>query len=172
MKSVSRFISLILLLAIAILTGCIPQVNKERMVVSGSAGSNRHSGTVQVSVSGVEDHSWITPENLQGAIADSFIQAGLFNQVVTGSDADYHLDVLMVKLDQSNSIIGIGTTGIARMMWTLTRQQDHKQVFQDEIVTENTSHILFGGVRVKAAMGGCIQKNIQKAIELISKTQY
>ena len=173
MKTLRYPFILITFLAATILTGCIPQVSREQMIVPGITGTNKHTGTVLVSVSGVEKMSWVTPQNLQDAISDSLTLSGLFNHVVTVGDADYHLDVLMVKLDQSNGIIiGTGTTGSARMMWTLTRQQDHKQVFQNEIVTEDKSYQFAGVTRVKAAMSGCIRKNIQEAIEQISKTEF
>jgi hypothetical protein len=57
-------------------------------------------------------------------------------------------------------------------MWTLTRVNDHKQVFQNEFATDVTSHEFVGVTRVKAAMSGCIQKNIQEAIDQITKTEY
>jgi polysaccharide export outer membrane protein len=170
----SRFI-FTSLLAVTLLTGCqtqLPQLSKEQLMVAGISGANKHSGTVLVSVSGLGKHSWVTPLLFQEAIADSFSQSGLFSQVVTNGDADYHLEVSMVRLDQNEGIIDRKTTVSARIMWTLTRQRDHKQVFQDELVAKGTSYQFVGESRVKAAMGGCIRKNIQEAIEQLGKTDF
>ena len=173
MKTLRAPFILIALLAITALTGCVPQVSKEQMVVPAIVGASKHSGTVLLSVSGADKNLWASPQNFQDAIADSLIQSGLFSKVVTTGDADYHLEVLMVKMDQSNGIfIWNGTTGSARIMWTLTRVNDHKQVFQNEFATDVTSHEFAGVTRVKAAMSGCIKKNIQEAIEQITKTEY
>jgi hypothetical protein len=168
-----------ILIADMMLTGCISEYSQKEITPVGLSVANKHPETVLiVATGGGKLHvntgvSNIQDQTLLDAIANSITQSGLFTRAVTVGNADYQLDVLLVNLDQPAGTFTM--TGTARIIWKLTRLQDGKEVFQDEIVTEDRETVgdhFVGETRARAAVSGSVRKNIQEAIERISKTQF
>jgi len=179
MRAFHRRLIFIPLVAVSLLTGCISEYSKKEITPASLKGIGKHSGTVQVLITGGgklnanTGVSNIQNQTLQDAIADSITQSGLFSQVVKVGNADYQLDVLLVNLDQP--VGNLTMTGTARIIWKLTMLQNGKQIFQDEIVTvdrETLGDHFVGEARARAAVSGSVRKNIQEAIERISKIQF
>ena len=177
MKTYSSQFAFVGLFASFLLTGCVSQFTPKEITPSSLNVTNKHPATVLVGVTGGGkiNSVYLNVENqtLQDAIADSITTSGFFSRAVTVGTADFQLDVLLVLLKQPGD--GFTLTGGARMVWKLTRLQDHKQVFQDEIVTECRQTVgdhLVASTRARAAVAGSIQKNIQEGIEKMSKTSF
>jgi hypothetical protein len=184
MKTISHLFIFIALLAITLLTGCATQFSKEEISPAGLNAMRKNSETVLLSVTGGGKNDMtsggtfgafnVDNQTLQDAIANSITKSGLFSRVVMVGNADYQLDVLVVLLKAPEGG-GLTLTSSARMIWTLTRLQDKKQVFQDEIITEDSKTFgdyMVATTRARAAVAGSVRKNIQEAIEKISKTQF
>jgi hypothetical protein len=183
MNALRCLLHLVILLAVGLLTGCVSQFSKREITPLNVSPLHQHSGTVLVSASGggktemkafdlamfnVEDQS------MQDAIVDSIISSGLFSRAVTVGNADYQLDVLLVLIEQP-PVSGFTMKSGTRTIWKLTRLKDHKQIFQDEIVSQDRETVgdhFVGSTRQRAAVTGAIQKNIQAGIEKIGEIEF
>lgn len=181
MKKTYCLLGFVTLPALILLVGCASPIAKKEIAPKALTAMHKHPGTVLVNANGGGKFSdWAlvgyNVENapLQEAIAESITSSGLFSQAVSVGNADYQLDVLLVLIKQP-AAQGFTFKSGTRMLWTLTRLQDHKQVFQDEIVTEDRKTVgdyFVAVTRSRAAVTGAIRKNIQEGIERIGKTEF
>lgn len=198
MKKTRFVIMMAAALPLVFSTGCMTQISKSEISPKGYGEIKTHPGTIQIAVTGgdkintdfftTETHTVFNIENqtIQDAIADGISQSGLFSQVMSSGNADYQLDVLLLLIKQPGQRTGGGLLltapqanlieiGNTRMLWKLTRLSDHKQIFQDEIVSEDRetpfTHFV-GSTRERSAVTGAMQKNIQQGIEQLGKLDF
>jgi hypothetical protein len=169
-----------MLLSAMLFMGCASPVTKDGIMPTSFNIVNRSPKVVVVTARGgektsLEKLSRADDELLQEVIIESIKKSGLFSMAIKSGTADYKLDAVMLVVIQPSIIGPYALKGRVRMLWKLTRVQDGEPVFQDVIDTEHSTTIgeAFNGyTRLRKATEGAIRKNIQQAIERISKTEF
>ncbi len=177
-KSIAlKFCAVSLLLALCLgLSGCA-NLTKEDITPAGLTVVNKHLETVLVNLTRnrkFDPRHCDEHRAVQDAIVNSIIQSGLFSRVVTTSNADYQLDVRLLDGTMDLNAHHTSSTPASfacttRAVWELTRMQDHKLVYKDDITTgEHVTevwHGIYGTIHVYDGIAGSVRKNIQLAIE-------
>jgi tetratricopeptide (TPR) repeat protein len=170
-----------LLLALCLgLSGCA-SLTKEDLTPAGVTVLNKHSEIVLVNVTPNEKFDPMDSADkqaVQDAIVASINQAALFSQVLTNGNGDYQLDVRLLDGRQTPENPGSDTswrdpstpyTCFIHTVWELTRTQDHKLVYKDDITTVGHEVGVWHGIVCvldwRGAIGRTIGTNIQLAIE-------
>ncbi|MBV8635592.1 MAG: hypothetical protein JO002_13955 [Burkholderiaceae bacterium] len=168
----------ILLLAGVLLVGCAAPPSATNMaatapatlVPAANAGGLKTTGkTISVAVAGSVD-AYNT--SFKGAIEKSLSDAGLFT-IVGPSDATYKLNVTVIELRFPFSIAS--KTAQLEAAWSLTKSDGnsivHRKVYNSEF-TGGAFDSFNGATRVVMAAEGATKKNIEAALDDISKLNF
>jgi tetratricopeptide (TPR) repeat protein len=186
MKTCRYLFVIIVSFVVTLLTGCA-NLTKEDITSAGVTVLNKHSEIVLVNVTPNEKFDpWDIDDKqaVQDAIVASINQAALFSQVLTKGNGDYQLDVRLLDGRQTPENPYSDTswrdpstpyTCFIHMNWELTRTQDHKLVYKDDITTVGHEvgvwHGIMYGLDWRSAIGRTIGTNIQLAIERMGKVK-
>lgn len=171
----SRLLGSLLLCAVAFLAGCATPSDPTAMVVSTADFGRQHPHSVSVNVVGGRETSkagasQISDQDFRSAVVRSIEQSRLFEQVLAPDSADYHLEILIARLDQP--MFGFNMTVTIETSWTLTRRDSGDVVWEKTIPTSHTAKAgeAFSGVkRLRLANEGAAQANIEEALKELAQ---
>jgi hypothetical protein len=171
MKSV-RFLILGALVSLALLiTGCATASKPEAMVVGKIELAKKHAATLSLKVTGGSEtssagSSKISNADFTTALTNSITSSELFSKLLDAASSDYHLDVMIARLDQP--MMGFNMTVTLETNWKLTRKSDGSVVWQRAIPStfKATMDDAFAGVtRLRLANEGAARTNIEAALK-------
>jgi hypothetical protein len=156
------------------LGGCAAPVTHEALVPAVLELPKHHPQTVAVTASGGSEtsaagKSQVSDVELQKAVAQAIAQTKTFSQVVEGKNGDYTLSVNVFNVAQPS--FGFSFTVGVEMGWTLTRNSNGQNVWQESIKSEHTTGAAeaFAGVtRLRMATEGAIRDNIKLGLTKLS----
>jgi hypothetical protein len=155
--------------------GCASPAQSNAMVPSRLGPVISHPESISVNVSGgsattATSTSLISNPDFTAALSQSIQQSGLFASILShGQLADYHLEVVIVRLQQP--LFGFSMTATLETNWMLTRRSDQVTIWRKAITTSHTTKAgeAFAGVtRLRLATEGAARDNIQDAITQMS----
>jgi hypothetical protein len=154
--------------------GCASPTQPSAMVATPTGPVTRHAQSLGIAVAGgaatsAAGASKISNEDFAEALRQSIAQSGLFATLTAPEQADYRLDVQIVRLVQP--LIGFSMTVTIETDWTLTRRSDRQVAWQKAITSVYTARAgeAFAGVtRLRMATEGAARTNIQDAISRMS----
>lgn len=156
------------------LGGCATASNSASMAAPPMEVANKHAGSVSVNVTGGAETSSMGASKIGNtefadAISSSITQSGLFAKLAaTGQADDYHLDVMLVRLDQP--MFGFSMTVTIESNWVLTRVSDKTVVWQKAVISTYTAKAgdaFAGTTRLRLANEGAARVNIKDALTQI-----
>jgi len=144
------------------------------MVATPVGPVTQHAQSVSINVTGgsatsAAGASKISDEDFAEALRQSIAQSGLFARISAANQADYRLDLQIVRLEQP--MIGLSMTVTIEVTWRLARQSDHQTVWQKSVTSTYTAKMgeAFAGVtRLRHATEGAARENIKDAIGQMS----
>jgi len=165
-----------ILIIAAVVSGCASAAKPEAMIASLTDPVHTSESDVVVSAIGGSETSafatsQISNEDFGQAIRASFERAKLCRKVLSDGQAKYRLDALIVQVNQP--MFGGTFTVSMEVNYTLARMPKDI-VWQKEISSKyavSISEAFIGVTRLRLATEGAARKNIQQAIEEISKLQ-
>lgn len=163
------------LIIIAGLTGCASSANRNAMMANDVKITTQHERSVAImtaggSETGAMDSSNISDEDMKAAIEGSILKNKVFKTIVQGKGADYELQVSIIHLDKP--VFGLSFTVNLETTWTLVKQSDRSVVFKQSVKSSNTatfSDSAMGVTRLRIALEGAAQKNIEQGLKAISE---
>ena len=167
----TRTLTGVLLLATALFFGgCATPTQPTAMVATPIGSVTKHTQSLSINVTGgsktsAAGASKISDTDFAEALRQSITQSGLFAKISPADQADYRLDLQIVRLDQP--MIGFSMTVTVEVTWTLARQSDHQIIWQKSITstyTAKTGEAFAGVTRLRLATEGAARLNIQDAI--------
>jgi hypothetical protein len=120
----------------------------------------------------------ISNEAFVEAVAQAIAKARLFKAVLKSEDADYRLEVAIIRLDQIPSVVGMvineqTITVELAAEWKLTRVSDGRVVFRDVVsksYTATTGYAFWSDAKqVRLATEGAARENIEAGIVRLSR---
>ena len=161
--------------AVAQFSGCASASTAAGMTTAvATPAAAKHSQSVVVQVTGGSESnsmgaSQISSADFASAIQTSIAQSGLFAKLAPAADADYEIDVHIVRLTQPT--FGLSFTVTMEADWSLVLRSQKKTVWEKAITSTFTATVsdAFAGVkRLRLANEGAAKKNIEDAITQIS----
>jgi hypothetical protein len=174
----SRALSLLLIYAVALLSGCATTATFEGMTPVSFENVKKHPNTVAVAtkvMSGQEDmagREQITEVEFQKALEEAITKSQTFKSIVQGKSADYLLTVSIFSADRP--MMGFSFTAKIEAGWKLTRVDSDKVVWQETIKSEHTAttgDALGGHKRLRLATEGAARNNLSQGLAKISKLE-
>jgi hypothetical protein len=160
-------------LAIGLLSGC-STAKSEAMVPRSFTTEQKHASSVNVSTPDQgSDAAWtsqIRSSNFQEAVNLSIQKSGVFATVLKTPDADYSLQVSLVKADEP--AFGFNMTVDLVTRWVLTKKASNEPLFQQNVSTTHTAKLgdaFAGGTRLRLANEGAAQANIKEGLRRLSQ---
>jgi hypothetical protein len=154
--------------------GCATPSNPQAMTVQKLALAKKHAASLSLNVTGGNETnsagaSKISNADFTTALKSSIESSGLFAKLLDAGSSDYHLEVMIARLDQP--MMGFNMTVTLETNWTLSRKSDGAVVWQKAIpstFTAKTSEASAGVTRLRLANEGAARTNIEQAIKEIS----
>lgn len=175
--ALSKAAASILGLAFLIVLGCTSGPIKSQAIIPESYDiANKQPFTVSLHVDGGREFSplkipQISNEALMDALHKAIISSNLFDGIVKSGE-DYKLDLYIFKVSQP--IAGSVMTVRVEIGWTLTRKASMEIVWQQSILTSDTSSSsekFNVDSRLRLATERAAKKNIREGIRQISQLQ-
>jgi hypothetical protein len=171
-----RLSALLILLAL-VCTGCPATLKPETMTAQVSAPVHKSVSDVFVAGFGATDISakkpiHITDEDFTQALASSVESSGLFRKALKDGQGKYQLQATFVQLDEQ--ILGIDLTASMEVRYLLASTAPKKLLWEKSLsstYTAGMSDSVIGITRLQMATEGAVRKNIEEAIQEISKLQ-
>jgi hypothetical protein len=170
-----RFLAITSLAVLALgLGGCATPSNPQAMSVQKLDLAKKHASSLSLNVTGGSETSSagaskISNADFTTALKTSISNSELFAKLLDAGSSDYHLEVMIARLDQP--MMGFNMTVTLETNWTLSRKSDGKVVWQKAIPSTFTAKAgeAFAGVtRLRLANEGAARTNIEQAIKEIS----
>lgn len=156
------------------LGGCVSNANSTSMVPTSLPAVIKHAGSVSLNVTGSPQVSsmgtaLIKTDDFAEAIKVALTQSEVFAKVAPAGQADdFHLEVVLVRIDQP--MFGLNMTVTVESNWILTRTGDKSVIWQKAVISTYTAKVgeaFVGATRVRLANEGAARTNIQDAIALL-----
>ena len=157
-----------------LLGGCVSNATPSSMVPTSLPSVTKHAGSVSLNVTGSPQVSSmgvaiIKTDDFAGAIKTAITQSEVFAKLVPAGEADdFHLEVLLVRIDQP--MFGFNMTVTVESSWLLTHSSDKSVIWQKAVIstyTATTGDAFVGATRVRLANEGAARTNIQDALKII-----
>jgi hypothetical protein len=156
------------------LGGCATPSNPQAMAVPKLELAKKHTSSLSLNVTGGSETSSagaskISNADFTTALKSSIESSELFAKLLDVGSSDYHLEVMIARLDQP--MMGFNMTVTLETNWTLSRKSDGTVVWQKAIPSTFTAKAgeAFAGVtRLRLANEGAARTNIEQAIKEIS----
>jgi hypothetical protein len=167
----------ILWVGLLLVAGCTSGPIKSQAIVPASYDiANKHPFTVSLEVDGGREFSplkipQISNEALMDALKEAIILSDLFDKILTIGE-DYKLNLRIFKVSQP--IAGSVMTVRVEIGWTLSRTASQKTVWQESILTSDTStsdEEFNAQNRLKLATERAAKKNIREGMKRISQLE-
>jgi len=158
------------------LAGCATSAKSTSMQAPDMKLDRQYSYSISVDVrggreTGAFDSTNISNGEFKAAIEESIRKSGLFSSVVQpGSEADYALTVMIAKFEKP--VFGSSFTVNIDAGWTVIRSSDRTIVMRQLVRSSHTvpgSEAFIGAARLKMAVEGAAQKNIDQGLRAISQ---
>lgn len=167
-------LGLVIVGMLQVLTGCTFTPDRSALVPKTYKIKERHQGTVMLRVSGGKEASgssdWSIPDEIfAGALEDAINKSALFMRVVSGSDADFRIQVVLQRLFLPPG--GGEMESQLSALWVLRAEKPDRVLWQDFIVTTGLTpafETLSGATRITRSMERAANKNILRAIQEMS----
>lgn len=171
-----RLRALLILLALAC-TGCPATLKPEAMTPQVSAPAHRSASDIAIAVFGATDISarkpiHITDEDFTEALGSSIENSGLFRKALRDASGKYQLQATFMQLDEQ--IFGIDMTASMEVSYALARTSPKGVLWEKKISSSHTagmSDSVISITRLQLATEGAARRNIEQAIQEISKLQ-
>jgi len=165
---------LLILLAL-VCTGCPLSVKSEAMLPLVPMAVHKSTSDIAIAVLGATDVSapkpiHISDEDFTQSLRESFEKSGLFRKVVTDTQAAYQLQAVFVQMDEQ--IFGLDMTASMEVNYTLASTSPKKVLWEKGVATSHTTAFgesLISATRLRLATEGAARRNIEQAIQEISK---
>ena len=153
--------------SILIMTGCMPKPNpivSAAMIPENIQLENKHPYSLNIDVFGGHKPNCInfciTTEAFLDAVTSSISNTGVFSITSNKEDADYLLDIIIMKnwINKESTLI---------TQWELTNT-DSKSIIWSEVISTKQSSSLWGNKRFKEANELTAKENITEAIKKMS----
>lgn len=159
----------------ALLTACAAPSQPGAMVAAPAGKMHRSSEAIAVAVAGGKPtsavrKSQIADEDFAKALRESIEKSGLFAKVSNDPNTHYRLDAFIGQLSQP--FAGFDMTVTMEVSYTLTDAQLHQRIWQKNVLTSHTATVgdaLMGVQRLRVANEGAARKNIEEALQEMSK---
>jgi hypothetical protein len=170
-----RFLVITSLVALALgLGGCATPSNPQAMSVQKLDLAKKHSASLSLNVTGGSETSSagaskISNADFTTALKNSIESSELFAKLLDVGSSDYHLEVMIARLDQP--MMGFNMTVTLETNWTLSRKSDGTVVWQKAIpstYTAKAGEAFAGPTRLRLANEGAARTNIEQALKEIS----
>lgn len=161
-------------LGAVLLGGCVSNANTASMVPASLPAVTKHAGSVSLNVTGSPQVSSmgvaiIKTADFAEAIKVALTKSEVFAKLVTAGQADdFHLEVVLVRIEQP--MFGLNMTVTVESNWILTRTSDQSVIWQKAVISNYTATVgeaFVGATRVRLANEGAARANIQDALKLI-----
>ena len=167
----------LLILFSLLCTGCPLSIKSEAMIPLVQMPVHKSPSDVLIAVSRATDVSAQKPihimnEDFELALRESFEKSGLFRKAVTDVQATYQLEAVFVQMDEQ--IFGLDMTASMEVNYTLARAAPRKVLWEKRIFSTHTAafgEALISLTRLQLATEGAARRNIEQAIQEISKLQ-
>jgi len=174
MKNSRFFIASVLTALGLAFGGCATPSNPQAMSVQKIELAKKHAASLSLNVTGGSETnsagaSKISNADFTTALKSSIENSQLFAKLLDAGSSDYHLEVMIARLDQP--MMGFNMTVTLETNWTLSRKSDGTVVWQKAIPSTFTAKAgeAFAGVtRLRLANEGAARTNIEQAIKEIS----
>ena len=158
----------------ASLNGCASPAKPSTMVPQTVHVQKRSAHSVSVVTSGGQATNplWTSQVSNKGfatALQDAIEKHGVFSRVIRSGDADYKLDVRLVRLQQP--AVGFNLRVGSEVAWKLINTHSGQAVWEETIIrpyTASMGEALVAMVRLRKANEGSIRENIKAGLERIS----
>ena len=163
--------SILIILSVAVLTGCATPAAVEQMAVSlpitqTNAALKNSVGVAEVTGGRETNPLWtsqVSSEGFKRALEQSLENAGMYSKIVAGSK--YQLVADLTRLDQP--LLGFDMTVNSTVRYSLIETQSRKEVYGRVIqvgYTAKVSDAFIGSQRLKLANEGAVNENIKAFI--------
>lgn len=150
--------------------GCATASKPTAMVAAPTGPITKHVESLSVNVTGGGETSAMGASNISNAdfaeaIKASIVQSGLFATIGAVDQADYQVEVQIVRLDRP--MFGASFTVNFEATWRLLRRSDAKVIWEKAVISKFTATMgdAFAGVtRLRLANEGAARENIKDAI--------
>ena len=176
LKKIIMSLLVLLGLCMFLLTnGCAAKARASKMVPTDFEVMNKHHSTVTLSesVGGMDTNplwtSQISNSAFTEALSNALAKSGVFQGVIKDGDADYILDVTILKYQQP--LAGIHFDVSINTKWELTNTKTLVPVWSDTFETTyraKLSEALFASERLQKANEGSVRTNIKEGIRRLS----
>lgn len=161
----------------SLFSGCASPAQPEAMVPTAFNVKSRHLYTTELEVSGGKKTNpmWksdIAGEDFEKAVESAIMKSGVFSSVITTGDADYRLEITLVKTMTPN--FGLDLTSTVVTEWRLTDLKSNELVLEEYITSEFTATVgdAFAAIkRLRLANEGSARENIKEGIKRISEVE-
>jgi hypothetical protein len=143
-----------------------PAIPADSVHASSASLSLTVTGGKETSAAGA---SQISNADFSAALRHAIEQSKLFARSAEAGAGDYHLEVLLARLQQP--MFGFSMTVTLEASWTLTRRSDQTIVWQKSIestYTASTGDAFAGVKRLRLATEGAAKENIAQALQAIA----
>lgn len=169
-----RLGALLVLLAL-VCTGCPLTIKSEAMIPLVQMPLHKSTSDVVISVTGATNVSAQEPvhimdEDFAQALQEAIEKSGLFRKVVRDISASYQLQASVSQINEQ--IFGLDMTTSMEVNYSLASTTPKKVLWKKGITTTHTTafgEALISVTRVRLATEGAARRNIEEAIQEISK---
>ena len=171
-----RLAPLLILLGL-VCSGCPASIKSEAMIPLAPISVHKSTSDVGIAVLGATDISApkpvrISDEDFAQSLRESFEKSGLFRKSVTGAQAAYQLQAVFVQLDYA--LPGLEVQASMEVNYTLASTAQKKVLWERGVFTTHAvgyGESLIPMTRLQLATEGAARRNIEQAIQEISKLQ-
>ena len=171
-----RIGTLLTLLAL-VCTGCPATLKPETMTPQVSVPVHKSASDILIAVLGATDVTarkpvHINDEDFSQALRESIEKSGLFRKALRDVPGKYQLQAFFTQIDEQ--IFGIDMTASMEVNYTLARTAPKEVLWKKGISSSYTaglSESLISITRLQLATEGAARRNIEQAIQEISKLQ-
>jgi hypothetical protein len=167
----------LLVLLMLVCAGCPLTIKPETMTSQAVAPVHKSASEIAVAVFGATDISakkpiHIADEDFTQALVSSIETSGLFRTVLRDASGKYQLQATFVQLDEQ--IFGLDMTASMEVNYVLASTTPKKVLWEKGISTTHTTAFgesLISATRLRLATEGAARRNVEQAIQEISKLQ-
>lgn len=171
-----RVSALLILLALAC-TGCPATLKPEAMTPQVSVSGHKSASDILIAALGATDVTAREPvqikdEDFAQALQESIEKSGLFRKASRDVPGKYQLQAFFTQIDEQ--IFGIDMTASMEVNYTLARTSPKAVLWEKKISSSHTASMsdsVISITRLQLATEGAARKNIEQAIQEISKLQ-
>ncbi len=168
-----RATGILIVTAVAGLSGCASTATREAMLV-GAPATRNYPYSVSVQTRGGTETSattgsTVSNEELKAAVEGSITQSKLFKSVVQGGNGDYEITVIVTQL--TKPVFGASFTVEMEAGWALTKVSDKAVVLRKVVKSAHTATLddaIVGATRMRIAVEGAARKNIAQGLQAIA----